>query len=138
MATTENAGGPPLPSEAPTTEQSLWCVAAIIVGAPSPASEQQGPSGGTKHFKPGAKVYAIDWVPGDQDSLVALGHHRKSRQFLKASVSVSSVEHLRLEEVSIPTVSALARKHIANGGASLTQESAEAFLKSLLARQAEL
>jgi hypothetical protein len=57
---------------------------------------------------------------------------------VKAVIDPVLVELPRLEEVSIPTVTALAHKHSTTGGTTLTKQQAEVVLRAMLARQAEL
>jgi hypothetical protein len=120
----------------PIEEVPLWCVAANIVASGSDSPGKTVAPNGTKHFKPGAKVYAIDWATGTSEELVVIGHHRKSRQFLKAVVSVACVEQPHVEQIALPTVTTLVQKHVASGGAALTREHADALLQAIVARQA--
>jgi hypothetical protein len=109
----------------------LWCVAASIVASPPGGPSESSTQIGTKHFRPEAKVYVIDWVPGDSGTAVVIGHHRKSRQFVKAVIGVAWLEHACLEQVTIATVTTLVRKHEKNGGTPLTKERAFAILQGM-------
>jgi hypothetical protein len=122
------------PSEETTSlGTTLWCVTATVV-APNASSEpKQETSGGTKQFKPGAKLYVIDSAPGADALWLAIGHHRKSRQFVKSEIAGTLIERPCLEEVSTPNVLTLARKHVAAGGKAPTKENAEAILRTMAA-----
>jgi hypothetical protein len=109
----------------------LCCVAASIVASRRDVPSEPSTQSGTKHFRPAAKVYVIDWAPGESGNVVVVGHHRKSRQFVKAVIGVAWLEHPCLEQVSIANVTALVRKYENNGGTPLTKERAEAILQGI-------
>lgn len=88
-----------------------WSVAANIV-----AERPYGPLGlerrsGTKHFRPGAKVWVIDWFPGTCIDIVVVGHHRGSHRFAKLALSVRFTEGWRPELVYSPTVLTMIDDH---------------------------
>jgi hypothetical protein len=71
-----------------------------------------GPEGaeikiGTRQFRGGSKVYIAGCFPGTCDAVVAIGMHRKSRQFITCIIDVRHVEHFRVKLVYSPTVSEL-------------------------------
>ena len=77
--------------------EPLWTVNANIV-----EKHTFGPGGkekriGTKHFKPGTKVYIVDWFPGGISDIVVVGLARKPRRFIKIVISVMWVENLRVK-----------------------------------------
>lgn len=80
--------------------ESYWTAVANIIDERS-----YGPGGvetrrGTKHFRPRAKVYVIDWFPGTCDAIVAVGQHRKSRQFIKLVIRVDMIETYALKRAT--------------------------------------
>ena len=120
-----------LPAETPSAR---WCVAANIV-----RERRYGPLGlekkaGTKHFRPGAKVWVIDWFPGMCCDVVVVGTHRGSRRFVKMVVDVVTTEGWRPQRVYRPTVLALLEEHF-EGRARLvtTEEDAKDMCHALVA-----
>ena len=103
------------PQDKTTHLQPVWCVVAIVV-----AERPFGPGGaerrsGTKHFRPGAKLYIFDAFTGMCDSVVAIGHHRSSNRFCKLVVDIHHVERFRTQLAYSPTVLRLATEHFEGG-----------------------
>jgi hypothetical protein len=86
----------PIPSDGP-----IWCVAAnVLINRPT------GPGGaeirhGTKHFAPGAKVYAINY---HWDRVEVVGRHRKSKRFCTMILDPKYLSNWRAELVYSPHV----------------------------------
>lgn len=95
------------------------------------AERPYGPGGeemrtGTKHFRPGAKVYIIDWFPGMCYDVVVIGHHRKSNRPIKAIIKAKYIENIRVKSCYSIAATRLIKEHQATHPApELTQEFAE-------------
>src|SRR5215472_17190729 len=97
-------------------ETEIWSVVANIVD-----ERPYGPGGiekkkGTKHFPGGAKVYVIDSFPGECDSVVVVGHHRKSLRLAKMVISVKQIHRLRLKLVYSLNVKQIIEEHYIETG----------------------
>lgn len=119
------------PSETPPEEGAIWCVEVCIVAHQVPTGRARGTVAGTKHFQPGAKVWAIDWLPSAEENLVVIGRHRKSRQFVRAAVSASQVQQPLVKSVDMPGVVALGAKYVKSAQVVLSREHAEAVLGAI-------
>jgi hypothetical protein len=104
-----------------------WTAVANII-----SERPYGPGGietrnGTKHFRPGAKVYIIDWFPGTCDAVTVIGHHRKSTQLMKLVVRVDALLQFRPKICYSPAVNRIIKEHFADeeGPCRLTKEFAE-------------
>jgi len=91
-------------SSAETAASPIWAVAANIV-----EERKCGPGGadtrrGTKHFRPGAKVFVVDLFPGMCENVVIIGQHRRSRRYVKMVIRAEWLENLRPQLVYSPTV----------------------------------
>lgn len=117
--------------------RELTLVVAKIAMARAAQAGQTESYSGTKHFRPGEVVYVIDWDPSNAENLFVIGHHRKSRQFVKATVDIELVEHFCMKEIVTPNVIALAGKHASASGRALTKVHAEAMLRELHVRREE-
>jgi hypothetical protein len=101
------------------------------------AERLYGPEGletrsGTKHFRPGAKVYIIDWFPGMCYDVVVIGHHRKSNRPIKAIIKAKYLENLRVKNCYSVAAIRLIKEHQATQPApELTQEFAETLCQVL-------
>ncbi len=85
-------------------DKPIWTVVANIVN-----ERTFGPNGseikiGTKHFKPGTKVYIIGWHPGTCESIIVVGMARKSRKFIRITIRANWVENLRVKLAYNPAV----------------------------------
>lgn len=85
-------------------DKPVWTVVANIVN-----ERTFGPNGaeikiGTKHFKPGTKVYIIDWHSGAREWIIVVGMARKSRKFIRITIRVNWVENLRVKLAYNPAV----------------------------------
>ncbi len=82
----------------------FWCVAANIV-----QERFYGPSGtlssrGTKHFKPGAKVYVVSFYLGGSETLVVVGRHRGSHRYVTMALPTECLANPRAELVYSPHI----------------------------------
>jgi hypothetical protein len=85
---------------------------------------------GTRHFRPGARVYVIDAHWGTCDAVTVIGHHRARGQYAKLDVSVKHLENFRLDRAYSPMVISLIKQHF-SGGRQYTEQYAEELLKAL-------
>ena len=115
----------------PTPESFCTAIGNIIAERP------YGPGGeeirtGTKHFRPGAKVYIIDWFPGTCEDVVVIGHHRKSNRPIKAIIKAKFIENLRVKSCYSIAAVRLIKEHQATQPApGLTPEFAETLCQTL-------
>lgn len=103
-------------------EEPIWTVVANIV-----EERPYGPNGkeikiGTKYFKPGAKVYIIDWHPGTCESIIVIGMVRKSKKFIRITIKITGVENLRIKMAYNPTVIEKIQEHHGAEQTYLTEE----------------
>jgi|GEM_PF-202255 len=117
----------------PTSPASYWTAVANVVD-----ERPYGPGGletrrGTKHFRPGAKVYIIDWFPGMCDAVVVVGYHRKSGQLLTLTVQINTLRQFRAKVCYAPPVLKKIEAYFADKGGShwLTREFAEQLCATL-------
>ncbi len=90
--------------------EPVWCAVANIV-----MEREYGPHGslkrsGTKHFPPGAKVYALSFFWGDAgERVTVLGRHRGSHRYVTMVVSTDCLANWRTEQVYSPRVADVIR-----------------------------
>lgn len=83
----------------------MWCAVANVV-----LERQYGPYGalqgwGTKHFPPGAKVYALSFFWGIAgERVIVLGRHRGSHRYVTMVVRTDFLANWRAELVYSPRV----------------------------------
>ena len=82
---------------------------------------------GTKHFRPGAKVYVIDAHWGMCDAVTVIGHHRASGRFTKLDMSVKHLENFRLDRAYSPNVISLVKQHYSGHRKYTDQYASELF-----------
>lgn len=90
--------------------EGIWCIVANVK-----REHPNGPGGaeakiGTRQFRGGSKVFIAGCYPGECASVVAIGLHRKSRQFITCVVHVNHVEHFRAKLVYHPHVIGLIQR----------------------------
>src|SRR5262245_52618161 len=89
-----------------------WCTVANVV-----IERGHGPGGlerrsGTKHFKPGAKVYVFFFYWGvGGERVTVLGHHRKSGRLIQIVMPAKHLANWRAELVYSPTISKVIREN---------------------------
>jgi hypothetical protein len=113
--------------------ECYWAAVANVI-----TERPYGPGGletrqGTKHFRPGAKVYIIDWFPGMCEAVTVIGHHRKSNQLMKLVVRVETLVRFRPKLCYSPAVNSIIEEHFADEGGPhrLTKEFAEQLCEVL-------
>jgi hypothetical protein len=93
--------------EEPSTGQiaPYWCVAANVVTERPYGQDGEERRPGTKHFKPGAKVYVIDayWGMGGE-RVVAVGHHRGSKRYVTITMAAKHLTNWRVELTYSPHI----------------------------------
>jgi hypothetical protein len=114
-----------------TQESYITAIGNIVAERPyGPGSEEIHT--GTKHFRPSAKVYIIDWFPGLCSDVVVIGHHRKSNRPIKAIIKAKYIENLRVKNCYSLAAVRLIKEHQASQPApELTQEFAETLCQVL-------
>lgn len=91
---------------------------------------------GTKHFRPGAKVYVIDGYRGTCETVTVIGHHRSSGRFAVLDMPVKHLEGFRLDRNYSPKVISLIEEHYA-GYIAYTEEIAQKLFEVLPLWKAE-
>jgi hypothetical protein len=103
----EEADAPP-PQDAAQAQPSVepvWCVVANIV-----PERPYGPGGaekrrGTKHFRPGAKVYCFPALWGDgYEQIKVVGRHRRSNRYVTMVIKSAWLENWRVKLVYSPDI----------------------------------
>ena len=118
--------------------ESYWTVAANIVNERPYGPGEQEINHGTKHFKPGTKVYIIDWFPGMCEDIIVVGIARKPRRFIKVVIRAEWVENLRIKPAYEPAVIKKIKEHFPDDLSRLNKEFAETMFKVLPYWQEEL
>jgi len=91
--------------------EPVWCVVANVI-----TERPYGPDGaeirsGTKHFRPGAKLYIIDAYSGMSENVIVIGRHRGSNLYCRMVVPVWHLENFRVKLAYSPQVIQLANEH---------------------------
>ena len=82
----------------------LWCIVGNIVNARY-AGEQKEMKHGTKHFRPGAKVYCIPEFGGTaHEQMRVIGLPRKSRKKINVIIRTKHIKNFRLQKVYSPAL----------------------------------
>jgi diadenosine tetraphosphate (Ap4A) HIT family hydrolase len=120
------------------TPESYWTVVANIV-----KERPYGPGGqqikhGTKHFKPGTKVYIIDWYPGMCEDIIVVGMARRPLRFIKVVIRADWVENLRIKPAYAPIVMKKIKEHYSEDLFRLTKEFAETMFETIPLWQEEM
>lgn len=66
---------------------------------------------GTKHFRPGAKVYVIDAHWGMCDTVTVIGHNRANVRYARLDMSMKHLEKFRLIRAYSPKVISLIKQY---------------------------
>lgn len=119
-------------------DKPIWTVVANIVN-----ERTFGPNGaeikiGTKHFRPGTKVYIIDWHPGTCESIIVVGMARKSRKFIRITIRANWVENLRVKLAYNPAVIEKIHEHMGAEQTFLTEEFANKMCETIPKWQKEM
>lgn len=110
---------------------TLWSVRANIV-----QERPYGPLGldqkpGTRHFRGGTKVWAIDAFRGMADSVVVVGPHRGSARYVKMVVHISALDQLRTAIIYSPAVIRMVSEHYGSVPYPFDGDSAREFARML-------
>lgn len=112
-------------------DEAIWCIVANII-----KERPYGPGGiekkrGTKHFRPGAKVYIVGWYAGMAKRIIVIGQHRKSHKFIKIVIDVRLVENLRVKLIYIPSIISNVPKDFLGRSIAIDKERAESMMKAI-------
>ena len=81
----------------------LWCITGNIVDHRYHGEEKELKRG-TKHFRPGTKVYCIPEFPGTaHDTIRVIGLSRKPKRIISVIIRTKHVKNFRLKKVYSPT-----------------------------------
>lgn len=80
---------------------------------------------GSKHFKPGAKVYIVDWYPGMCTTVTVAGHHRKSNRLITIDLHVKYLTDLKSKVVYKPYVLERIKERKIMRSATLNEDQAD-------------
>lgn len=86
------AAGPKIPAW-------IWCLTATVQ-AENVIGEDKRPVHGTRHFRPGTKVFLHP--PNWDDRVAAIGIPRYANKYVRIVMSIHKLEHFSLEKVSNP------------------------------------
>lgn len=90
--------------EALVEGEFLWCIVGNIVETHY-SKETNELKKGSKHFRPGAKVYCIPEFPGcAHDSIRVIGKPRKQKAMINIIISTKLITNFRLQKVYSPTL----------------------------------
>jgi hypothetical protein len=112
-------------------ENSSWCVIAKIRDATPFGEGGKETKIGSKHFKPGAKVYIVDWYPGMCMTVTVVGHHRKSNRLMTIDLHVKYLTDLKSKVVYKPYVLEKIEERKMAGSTILTKDQAENIRKAV-------
>ncbi|WP_309385935.1 hypothetical protein [Cerasicoccus frondis] len=87
-----------------STTASSWCVIAQIREETPFGEEGKETKIGSKHFKPNAKVYIVDWHPGMCKTVTVVGHHRRSNKLITIDIHVKYLTDLESKVAYKPYV----------------------------------
>ena len=87
-----------------------WCLVGNIVKE-HPFGEERVMRTGTKHFRPGAKVYCapINWGDG-YESIVVIGAPRHGREYIEVVMDRKLIENFRIQKCFKPAVLEIMKK----------------------------
>ena len=92
------------PVDAIVEGEFLWCIVGNIVDKHYYGEEKEIKSG-TKHFRPGAKVYCIPEFGGiAHEQIRVVGRPRNSNSFISVIIPTKRIKKFRLQKVYSPTV----------------------------------
>ena len=108
-----------------TDTYSSWCVIGKIRESTPFGEGRKETKIGSKHFKPGARVFIVDWYPGMCTTVTVIGHHRKSNRLITIDLHVKYLTNLKSKVVYKPYVLERMEERKIMGGGTLTREQAE-------------
>jgi len=89
----------------------IWCVVANVVNEHA-VGERNEIRRGTKHFRPGAKVYCYPPLWGDgYEKVKVIGHHRGSNKLVTMVMPSKRLENWRVKMVYSPSIIERMRDH---------------------------
>lgn len=83
---------------------SSWCLIAKIREKTPFGEESQETKVGSKHFRPGAKVFIVNWYQGILSVVTVVGHHRKSNRLITIDMPIKYLTDLKSKVVYKPYV----------------------------------
>ena len=86
-----------------------WCLVGNIVKE-HPYGEEHIMRTGTRHFRPGTKVYCAPMNWGDYDKLVVIGHPRHGKMYIEVIMERKKIENFRLQKCFRPAVLNIMKK----------------------------
>jgi len=106
-----------------TLPESTWMVVANVVRQHLWGEGCEEDRSGTKHFKPGAKVYVVGDYPGMCETVTVIGQSRQG-QYVTVSLPVWYLTRFRAKVVYSPAIIRRAATHACEnrGGGSLMSE----------------
>lgn len=116
----------------------VWTVVGNIVAERPYGTNGAETKQGTKAFKPGNKVYIIDWYPGMCESITVIGLARKSKKLVTMVINVKWVENLRIKLTYNPAVIRKIHEYHGINQTYLTEEFAEKLYQAIPLWQAAL
>ena len=119
-------------------DQPIWTVVGNIVNERPYGLNGSEIKIGTKYFKPGAKVYIIDWHPGTCESIIVIGMTRKSRKFIRITIKANWVENLRVKLAYNPAVIEKIQEFMGAEQTYLTEEFANKMCETIPKWQKEM
>ncbi len=108
-----------------STTASSWCVIAKIREETPFGEEGKETKIGSKHFKPNAKVYIVDWYPGTCTTVTVVGHHRKSNKPITIDIHVKYLTDLKSKVAYKPYVLEKIEERKMMGTAVMYEDQAE-------------
>jgi len=82
----------------------LWCIVGNIVDKHY-FGEEKRTRRGTKHFRPGAKVYCIPGSAGKaHQDICVIGQPRNSKKMIEVIIRTRHIKNFRLQKVYSPTL----------------------------------
>ena len=110
----------------------IWCVVANVVDEHA-VGERGEIRRGTKHFRPGAKVYCYPPLWGDgYENVKVIGHHRGSHKLVTMVMPSKRLENWRVKMVYSPRIIERMRDHW--DGSRESEDVAVKIVESLASR----
>jgi hypothetical protein len=117
---------------------SAWCLTANIRERTPFGPGGEIEKAGSKHFRPGARVYVVGWYPGMCETAIVVGYHRGSRRMCRMALHVKYLEKLKAKVVYHPHVLKLMSSEPTFHSRKGTREEAEEMGHAILAWQRSL
>ena len=107
----------------------VWCLVGNIIQEHEYGEEKEIRKG-SKHFRPGAKVYPIKtFCPGDgiNERITVIGIPRKEKKHIKVIMYTRHIENWRVRKVYHPYIIMLLREHFPHLDQSYSKRELEKF-----------